>query len=110
MLATDTEERIQVVSSAFPANSNQFNPYHLSNVNHGYEEKNRVSRNFDTSTTNAAKNTDYYFYLKRIHSFWYEYLPSLYKNYQDRTGRASSEQDKLLENGKLLNLKNNKDF
>lgn len=98
MLSTDTEERIQVVSSSLPATSQQFNPYHLSNVNNGYEENNRISRNFDTSTTNAAKNTDYYFYMRRIYSFWYEYLPSLYKNYQDRTGRSSSEQDQFLEN------------
>lgn len=102
MMTSDTEERIQVVSSSLPAVSQAFNPYHLSNVNNGYEENNRVSRNFDTSTTGAAKNTDYYFYLRRIYSFWYEYLPSLYKNYQDRTGRSSSEQDQLLESGKKV--------
>lgn len=99
MLSSDTEERIQVVSSSQPASGHQFNPYHLSNINNGYEENNRISRNFDTSTTSTAKNTDYYFYMRRIYSFWYEYLPSLYKNYQDRTGRSSSEHEKYLENG-----------
>jgi hypothetical protein len=100
MLSSDTEERVQVVSSAHSTTSHQFNPYHLSNVNNGYEESNRISRNFDTTAaSNVAKNTDYYFYLRRIYSFWYEYLPSIYKNYQDRTGRSSSEQDKYLENG-----------
>ncbi|CRK88856.1 CLUMA_CG002554, isoform A [Clunio marinus] len=92
MLSADTEEKIQVVSN------HQFNPYDLSNVNHGYEEPNRMSRQFDSVVSNVAKNTDYYFYLRRIYSFWYEYLPSLYKNYQDRTGRSSSEQDRYLEN------------
>lgn len=99
MLSSDTEERIQVVTSAQPTSSRQFNPYHLSNVNNGYEENNRISRNFDTTPPDVPKNTDYYFYLRRIYSFWYEYLPSIYKNYQDRTGRSSSEQDKFLENG-----------
>ena len=98
-MSSDTEERIQVVSSVHPATSQQHNPYHLSNINNGYEENSRYPRQFDTSTTAAAKNTDYYFYLRRIYSFWYEYLPSLYKNYQDRTGRSSTEQDKFLENG-----------
>lgn len=100
MLSSDTEERVQVVSSSVTI-QRQLNPYHLSNVNNGHEENNRISRNFDVSTTNAAKNTDYYFYLRRIYSFWYEYLPSLYKNYQDRTGRSSSEQETLLENGSI---------
>ena len=92
MLLADTEERLQVVSNSQVTISQTFNPYHLSSVNNGYEENNRVSRNFDTNT-GVAKNTDYYFYLRRIYSFWYEYLPSIYKNYQDRTGRASSEQE-----------------
>lgn len=104
MLSSDTEERIVVVSSSHPSSAQAFNPYHLSSVNNGYEENNRISRQFDTSATNIAKNTDYYFYLRRIYSFWYEYLPSLYKNYQDRTGRSSSEQDKLLENGEMLEI------
>lgn len=101
MLSADTEERIQIVSSSHATLSQQYNPYHLSNVNNGYEERSRMSRQYDTTTASTAKNTDYYFYLRRIYAFWYEYLPSLYKNYQDRTGRASSEQDRYLENGKL---------
>ena len=107
MLSADTEERVQVVSSSATIKRQQvnLNPYHLSNINNGYEENNRISRNFDVSTTNAAKNTDYYFYLRRIYSFWYEYLPSLYKNYQDRTGRSSTEQETLLENGLFNNDK-----
>lgn len=108
MLSADTEEKIQVVSSVnSPPTSYQNNPYHLSNVNHGYDENNRGSRlSFDTDTTqsNVAKNTDYYFYLRRIYSFWYEYLPSLYRNYQDRSGRASTEQDRYAE-GEKINLK-----
>jgi hypothetical protein len=104
-MSSDTEERVHVVTSSHQSTNHQFNPYHLSNVNNGHEENSRIARQFDTSTTAAAKNTDYYFYLRRIYSFWYEYLPSIYKNYQDRTGRASSEQDKLLENGeKVKNL------
>lgn len=100
LLASETEERIQVVSSSNPAINQPLNPYHLSNVNYGAEdENNRISRNFNVSM-NVTKNTDYYFYLKRIYAFWYEYLPSLYKNYQDRTGRASLEHDKYLENCK----------
>lgn len=110
MLTADTEERIQVVvSSAHPVATQQFNPYHLSNINNGYEEGHRISRQFDVPAPNVAKNTDYYFYLRRIYSFWYEYLPSLYKNYQDRTGRASSEQDKLLESGEWPNSRKNEE-
>lgn len=102
MLSSDTEAKPEIVYSSSTIQRQQYNPYHLSNVNNGYEENNRISRNFDVSTTNAAKNTDYYFYLRRIYSFWYEYLPSLYKNYQDRTGRSSSEQETLLENGRIV--------
>lgn len=98
MLSADTEERVQVVTNLNMQPSHQYNPYHLSSVNHGYDENNRGVRQFDSSQSNTnTKNTDYYFYLRRISSFWYEYLPSLYKNYQDRTGRASSEQDRFAE-------------
>jgi hypothetical protein len=104
MMSADTEERIQVVSRVQPStSSHQYNPYHLSTVNNGHEENNRYPRQFDT-TTAVAKNTDYYFYLRRIYSFWYEYLPSIYRNYQDRTGRASTEQDKFQENGEVLGI------
>lgn len=94
---TNGQETVQIVTS----NSIQpMNPYHLSNVNSGSQDENvRRSRNF-SAPEDVAKNTDYYFYLKRIYSFWYEYLPGLYKNYQDRTGRSSTEQDKFSENGK----------
>lgn len=100
MLSADTEEKIHVVSNInSEPTSYQYNPYHLSNVNHGYDENNQASRvSFsDATTTDAAKNTEYYFYLRRIYSFWYEYLPNLYKNYQDRTGRSSTEQDRYSE-------------
>jgi hypothetical protein len=99
MLSIDTEERLQVVSSANPhtASEQQYNPYLLSTVNHGYEDNNRASRTFDGTQTNVAKNTDYYFYLRRIYSFWYEYLPSLYKYSQDRVGRSKEEQDRYSE-------------
>lgn len=105
MLSSDTEEKIQIVSSVNTApTSYQYNPYHLSSINHGYDENNRASRttydpsqNNNNNNNNVVKNTDYYFYMRRIYSFWYEYLPNLYKNYQDRTGRASTEQDRYSE-------------
>jgi hypothetical protein len=89
---TENEERI-VVASTSQGSGHFSNPYHLSNVNNGFEENNRISRNFDTSNAVATKNEDYYFYLRRIYSFWYEFLPSLYKNY-DEQKKAS---DKLSE-------------
>lgn len=107
MLSSDTEEKIQIVSNVNTApTSYQYNPYHLSTINHGYDENNRAPRtSFDPNNQNnynVAKNTDYYFYLRRIYSFWYEYVPSLYKNYQDRTGRASTEQDRYSEGEKFM--------
>lgn len=107
MLSSDTEEKFQIVSNINTASTSyQNNPYHLSNVNHGYDENNRASRTSssfaDTTQSNVAKNTDYYFYLRRIYSFWYEYLPGLYRNYQDRTGRASTEQDRYSEGTSIL--------
>lgn len=111
MLTSDTEEKLQVVSNGNTATSHQYNPYHLSSINHGYDDNANNNNNrgtaratFDASQNynNVAKNTDYYFYLRRIYSFWYEYLPGLYKNYQDRTGRSSSEQDRFSEGKKNL--------
>lgn len=98
LLSVDTEERLQVVVSNLQTPpSYQHNPYHLSSINHGYDKSTRGVQ-YDASQGNAGtKNTDYYFYLRRIYSFWYEYLPSLYRNYVDRTGRASSEQDRFSE-------------
>lgn len=92
MMNTENEDRVVVASTS--TGTNQYsNPYHLSNINNGFEENNRISRNFDTSTVTSTKNEDYYFYLRRVYSFWYEFLPSLYKNYEDQA-KAS---DKLSE-------------
>lgn len=105
MLSSDTEEKIQIVSNINTASTSyQYNPYHLSTINHGYDDNNRASRtSYDPNqNSNSAKNTDYYFYLRRIYSFWYEYLPSLYKNYQERSGRASTEQDRYSEGEKFI--------
>lgn len=115
MLSSDTEEKFQIVSNINTASTSyQNNPYHLSNVNHGYDENNRASRTSssfaDTTQSNVAKNTDYYFYLRRIYSFWYEYLPGLYRNYQDRTGRASTEQDRYSEGTSILSFQKKLDL
>ncbi len=102
MLSSDTEEKIQIVSSVSNVqNSYQYNPYHLSSINHGYDESRATRAPYDPSSqsgnNNVAKNTDYYFYMRRIYSFWYEYLPTLYKNYQERTGRSSSDSSRYAE-------------
>lgn len=99
LLSNDKEESFQVVSSARSSSTHALNPYHLSSLNNGFEQDQRISINSESLSAPVAKNTDYYFYMRRVYSFWYEYLPSLYKNYQDRTGRSSSDQDKYYENG-----------
>jgi len=100
LLTAETE--LSVAASSHPTMSQPYNPYDLSSGSYGqYDDtSSRVSRQFNSSL-NVARNTDYYFYLRRTYSFWFDYLPGLYKNYQDRSGRASSEQDRLLENGEL---------
>lgn len=93
MMDTENEERSlgQISSSSV---SSRMNPYHLSNINNGFDENNRVSRNFAIQNTSSNKNEEYYFYLRRIYSFWYEFLPSLNKNYEDQSVKISESYTK----------------
>jgi hypothetical protein len=67
MLIPVTEE-IQIVTSAV-------NPYNLSPNRDQLQE--RSGKN--AAYIDEAKNSDYFYYLKKVHAFWHDFLPKLAK-------------------------------
>lgn len=94
MMDTEDEDRSLGQISASSTLSRDMNPYHLSNVNNGFEENERVPRNFAIQNSSSTKHEEYYFYLRRIHSFWYEFLPSLNRNHDDESVKISESYTK----------------
>lgn len=94
MMDTENEERSLGQISSSVVSNYDMNPYHLSNINNGFDENNRIARNFAIQNSSSNKNEEYYFYLRRIYSFWYEFLPSLNKNYEDQSVKISESYTK----------------
>lgn len=98
-LLHQNQDEIQIVTSDIA-----YNPYSLNNE----KDIDQIARQSKTiGFIDVVKDSEYYYYLKKIYAFWDNFLPKLAKMLEEERDirkDEESEQELLLENGMFLFL------